>query len=159
MIMLSGDGMEECEICGKRSGDIYVVNVEEAELRVCTSCAKGKKIVSKVTERKSSPKGMGMAKKPDIEQLVENYGAVIHEARERMKIPVKVLAEMINEKETHLLHVEQQRTRPSEELRKKLESALGIRLVEQVQTEDESVHGRAGGDGVTLGDFITKKQK
>ena len=100
MIMLSGDGMEECEICGKRSEDIYVVNVEEAELRVCTRCAKGKKIVSRVVERKSLPKGMGMAKRPDIEQLVDNYGAVIHEARERMKIPVKVLAEMLNEKET-----------------------------------------------------------
>ncbi len=151
--------MEECEICGKRSKDIYIVNVEEAELRVCTGCAKGKKIVSKVVERKVAPKGFGTVKKPDIEQLVDNYGEIIHEARERMKIPVKVLAEMISEKETHLLHVEQQRTRPSEELRKKLERALGVRLVEVAPAGDESMHGRGGGDSVTLGDFITKKRK
>jgi putative transcription factor len=151
--------MEDCEICGKRSDDIYVVNVEEAELRVCTKCAKGKKIVSKVVERKATPKGVGTVRRGDIEQLVENYGAVIHDARERMKLPVKVLAEMINEKETHLLHVEQQRTRPSEELRKKLERALSVRLVEPSQGADESVHGKGGGDSVTLGDFITKKHK
>jgi len=151
--------MEDCEICGKRSDDIYVVNVEEAELRVCTKCAKGKKIVSKVVERKAAPKNIGTVRKGDIEQLVENYGAVIHEARERMKLPVKVLAEMISEKEKHLLHVEQQRTRPSEELRKKLERALSVRLVEPSQGADESVDGKGGGDSVTLGDFITKKHK
>ncbi len=151
--------MEECEICGKRSEDIYVVNVEEAELRVCTKCAKGKKIVSKVIERKAAPRGIATERKNDYEQLVENYGKVIQEARERMKLPIKVLAEMLNEKETHLLHVERQTTRPSEELRKKLERALGIKLIEPPQGGEESIGGRGGGDSVTLGDFITKRRK
>lgn len=151
--------MEECEICGKRSEDIYIVNVEEAELRVCTKCAKGKRIVSKVIEKKVAPKGIARVRKGDVEQLVENYGEVIHDARERMRIPIKVLAEMISEKETHLLHVERQKTRPSEELRKKLERALSIRLIEPAQSAEEGASGRAGGDSVTLGDFITKVKK
>ena len=151
--------MEECEICGKRSDEIYVVNVEEAELRVCIKCAKGKKIISKVVERRVAPKSIVMARKGDIEHLVDNYGAAIREARERMKLPVKVLAEMINEKEKHLLHVEQQKTMPSEELRKKLEKALGIKLVEPAQAGDDSMHGRGGGDSITLGDFVIKKGK
>jgi putative transcription factor len=151
--------MEECEICGKKSSEIYIVNVEEVELRVCTKCAKGRKIISKISDDRKEPRRTAgpAPKRNDYEQLVENYGTVIRNAREAMRMPIKVLAELISEKETHLLHVEQQKTRPSEELRKKLEKELGIRLVEPAPGEDDK-SSRGGGDGVTLGDFIVKKK-
>jgi putative transcription factor len=138
--------MEECEICGKKSSDIYIVNVEEVELRVCTKCAKEARRMVGATPKKN-----------DFDQLIDNYGEVIRNARESMKMPIKVLAELISEKESHLLHIEQQKTRPSEELRKKLEKELGIRLVEPAAGQDEK-GGRGGGDGATLGDFVIKKK-
>ncbi len=150
--------MEECELCGKRTSDVYIVNVEDVELRVCTKCASGKKIVSKLVEQRKVPKTYTTERKNDYELLVDDYGTVIRNARERMKIPVKVLAELINEKETYLLHVEQQKTRPSEALRKKLERELGITLVDKSAASGDSSHGRGGGDGIVLGDFITKKK-
>ena len=149
--------VEECEICGKKSKEIYIVSVEEVELRVCTKCAKGKKIISRVVDEKKAPKQFVRERKPDYEQLVENYGMVIHNARESMKMPLKVLAELINEKETHLLHIEQQKTLPSEELRKKLEKELRIRLVEPSNSNEEK-SGKGSGDGITLGDFVVKKR-
>jgi putative transcription factor len=149
--------MEECEICGKKSSDIYIVNVEDVELRVCTKCAKGRKIVARVADRQTRQKqAVAREKKPDFEQLVDNYGSIIHKARESMRLPIKVLAEMINEKETLLLRVEQQKTMPSEELRKKLEKALGVRLVENVQQESEQRGGRGNSESATLGEFIGK---
>lgn len=153
-----GDWMEECEICGAKTKDVYIVNVEDVELRVCTKCAKGKKIISKVIEGSKSPKHVIKEQKNEPPQLVENYGTVIHNAREYMKLPIKVLAEMINEKETLLLRVEQQRTMPSLELTKKLEKALGIKLAEIEQQQNEGKTLGSRNDKITLGDYITKKE-
>lgn len=151
--------MEECEICGAKTNDIYVVNVEDVELRVCTKCAKGKKIVAKVTERANSPKQVARVQKNEVPQLVENYGLAIHNAREAMKLPIKVLAEMINEKETLLLRIEQQKTLPSTELTKKLEKALGIKLSDTQQSESENTGYTGRAEKVTLGDFMDSKKK
>ncbi len=152
--------MEECELCGSKMKDVYIVNVDEVELRVCTKCAQGKKIISKVVEQPKRP-GLPMKEaKKEIPQLIENYGSVIHAARESMKIPIKVLAEMISEKETLLLRVEQQRTMPSVELTKKLEKALGIRLAEtSAQMQEGSLNRSGQGEGATLGEFVGRNNK
>jgi putative transcription factor len=151
-----GDWMEECEICGTRAKDIYIVDVESVELRVCTKCAKGKKIVAKAVDSQALTKKMATKRKDDEPQLVENYGTLIHNARESMKLPIKVLAEMINEKETLLLRVEQQKTLPSVALTKKLEKALSIKLAEQEKVGE--LGGRSGSsDGATIGEFISRK--
>ena len=69
-------------------------------------------------------------------------------AREHMKIPVKVLAEMISEKEGVISRVEQQKMVPPEPLRKKLEQALRIKLAEAAPSESSSYQGvRQGGGG------------
>jgi putative transcription factor len=150
-------GMEECEICGTKTNSIYVVNVEDVELRVCVKCAKGKKVLRTIddTAKKPSFKSSREAKKEEA-QLIENYGNVMHSARESMKIPLKVLAEMLNEKETLLLRIEQQKTMPAVELTKKLEKALNIKLTEEAKEVNVSFGG--GGDKVTLEDFIKKKK-
>jgi putative transcription factor len=146
--------MEECEICGAKVNDIYVVDVEDVELRVCTKCAKGKKIVSKVVKNRGTPNLR--ERKIEDPQLVENYGAAIHNAREAMKIPLKVLAEMLNEKDTLLLRIEQEKTLPSLELTKKIEKALGIKLTEP-EKQGENVVLNRNRDGATLGDFAEKR--
>ncbi len=147
--------MEECEICGARAKDIYIVNVEEAELRVCTRCTKGKKIVSKVIERPARGAQQKARAPEDAANVVENYGALIRDARESMRIPIKVLAERINEKETLLLRIEQQKTVPDAKLSKKLERALGIKLSDsQQQGETGNYTGR--GEEPTIGEFIKK---
>jgi len=149
--------MEECEICGTKANDIYVVDVEDVELRVCAKCAKGKKIISRVSDQRAAAKAMAFKElKNDPAQLVENYGRVIHDARESMKLPIKVLAEMLNEKETLLLRVEQQRTMPSQELSKKLERALKIKLTETGDGRSDKVSiGRA--ESASLGEFVKRK--
>ncbi|MGI0100389.1 MAG: helix-turn-helix domain-containing protein [Candidatus Micrarchaeaceae archaeon] len=148
--------MEECEICGAKSNDVYIVDVEEVELRVCTKCAKGRKIISKPVESRGRRAAAQVQAKKDEPQLVEDYGMKIHDARELMHLPLKVLAEMINEKETLLLRVEQQKTMPSVALAKKLERALKIKLAEPEQQSDETFTGGGGGRAV-LGDFMGRK--
>jgi putative transcription factor len=152
--------MEECELCGEPMQNVYGINVDSVELRVCAGCAKGKRIVYREEAKSKRPPGRAggvhaAAQKPvrgEVE-VVDDYGRKIRNAREAMRLPTKVLAEMINEKESLLIRVEGQRTLPNEKLTKKLEKALGIKL-EQVEEVSEA-KGRPGRkDEATLGEFI-----
>ncbi len=150
--------MEDCELCGRQTKNIYVVEVENVELRTCASCAKGKKVIRTELEqvkqssnnRRATPKPMKEEDKP----LVDDYAKVIRDARVQMKLPIKVLAEMINEKEGLILRVEEERTMPSIELTKKLEKLLKIKLTyEPVQDTNKYNTGKKN-SSVTIGDFV-----
>ncbi len=152
--------MEECELCGNKTADIYIVDVEGVELRVCAKCAKGKRVISKAsTEGAAKKAGYGTrrersgAKQSNETEIVDDYGRLIREARERMKLPLNALAEMINEKETLLYRVENQKTLPTAELSKKLEKALNIKLERAAAPSDDA--NRSGKkENATLGEFM-----
>lgn len=145
-------------MCGRGMNDAYIVSVEGTELRVCLSCSKGKKVLYREVEARkgAGAKGAAIARpKPKGEsELVEGYGRRIHEARDSMRIPLKVLAEMISEKEAYISRVEEEKTKPTIELTKKLEKALNIRITQQSEEEPGKAHGKTHGGGATLGDFI-----
>ncbi|MCL4379383.1 MAG: multiprotein-bridging factor 1 family protein [Candidatus Marsarchaeota archaeon] len=146
--------MEECELCGRQMKDAYIVSVEGADLRVCSDCAKGKKVLYKeVEERKNTAPRKTISKGDDRVELVEGYGKMIHAARDQMQLPLKVLAEMINEKEAHMLRVEEEKTRPSIELTKKIERALNIKITQQKDGGPDMHVGKKSG-GATIGDFF-----
>ena len=147
--------MEECELCGAQTKNAYVVNVEDVELRVCAKCAQGKKVLSKPSYKIAAK--ATRPKREEDQPLVENYGKVIRAARDRMDLPLKVLAEMLNEKETLLSRVEQQSTLPTMKLMKKLEKALSIRLIDAEADVDSGSTSAARKSGVTLGDFVNSK--
>lgn len=147
--------MEECELCGEPMQSVYGVNIDGVELRVCVSCAKGKRVIYKEEERrkgraKAHPKAVSPKKKET--ELVDDYGSRVRKAREAMKLPTKVLAELINEKESLLIRVEAQRTLPDPRLTRKLEKALGIKLEQEAE---EVSHLRDGSrkEDATLGEF------
>jgi putative transcription factor len=149
--------VEDCELCGRPTKDIYVLNVENVELRACASCAKGKKVIRTEMEpqmQRLKPAFQRPRRVSDEDrQLVEDYQNVIRNAREGMKIPLKVLAEMLNEKEHLLLRIEEGKTMPTIELTKKLEKALKIKLTEEPK-EPEKKFTAGKSQGATLGDFV-----
>ncbi|MEM0154945.1 MAG: multiprotein-bridging factor 1 family protein [Methanothrix sp.] len=153
--------MEECELCGRQTSVVYVVSIEGVEFRVCASCAKGKKIISEPNERKPNSNG-SYTKREKVETdengpaLIDGYGAAIRNARERLKIPIKVLAEMINEKETFLARVEEEKTEPPMPLVKKLEKTLGISLISAADKPETKTHSIGQHGNVTLGDYTSK---
>jgi putative transcription factor len=149
--------VEECELCGRQTRDIYVVNVESVELRACASCAKGKKVIRTELESAKQSANSRNARPVHVREedrpLVENYAKVIREARERMKLPIKVLAEMINEKEHLLLRIEEEKTLPTIALTKKLEKVLKVKLTEEPKEDKERFTTRQQ-QKPTIGDFI-----
>jgi putative transcription factor len=146
--------MEECELCGNKISEVYVINLDGTELRVCARCAAGKAVIGRSGEKVRTTPMHRSALKEEA-PLKDNYGTIIREARERMKLPIKVLAEMLNEKETFILRVEEQTMRPDAKLAKKLEKALGVTLYGE-QEPTGTVHGRGNSEKATLGEFIER---
>ncbi len=128
--------MEEptCEICG-RKGVKAVVSVEGARLVVCGSCARDKKVLHFLEERESATGAElrpRVRKTEETEELVENYGKILRRAREKMRLPLSVVAERINEKESYLEKIEREEMVPTFAVARKLEKELGITLIEKV---------------------------
>ncbi len=148
--------MEECELCGRQTKDIYVLDVENVEIRACAKCAKGKKVIRTEIEKPLVNRNPNYIKPKSDEdrELVEGYGVKIRAARERMKLPIKVLAEMLSEKEHYLVRVEEEETRPTLELTKKLERALSIKLTQDVEEAKAVASSKGQSKGATIGDFI-----
>jgi|SRR3989344_1532615 len=151
--------MEECEICGSEDAR-YLVRIEGARLRTCAACASGGEILErqKAPMRQETPQPQVRKGKPELD-VVSDFGERIIAARRRMHIERKVLAEMISEKESFLDRVERGKSAPSEALARKLEKALGIRLLEVDSGDEHAPVPKAGGKGITLGDIVMVKKK
>lgn len=127
---------ETCEICG-RKGAHAIVEVEGAKLKVCGSCAYGKKILYHLDEAGEAREGTERRGPPpkfeETEEIVENYGKLIKNAREKLGLSRSVVAEKINEKESYLERIERGELTPTFAVARKLEKELGIKLLEKVQ--------------------------
>jgi putative transcription factor len=149
----------DCDICGRAAEIAYVVEIEGAMMTLCERCAKGKtpvRVLGEERMQKSTARKEPAAR--DEPEVVSDYGHRIRSARDAIGMSTKVLAEKINEKESTLIRVENQRMLPDETLRKKLERELGIKLMEQVPRGRTSA---AGGSNTptTLWDAAIRKEK
>ncbi|MFA5106494.1 MAG: multiprotein bridging factor aMBF1 [Candidatus Micrarchaeia archaeon] len=159
----------ECDICGRPDAGIFAL-IEGAKLRVCGSCARGGKIL--YVEHEEAPQrggntqpGAPQAEKHTMDKdeldLVDDYGAKIKSAREKLGLPLPVLGERIAEKESFLDRIEKGHARPSDQLARKIEKELGIELLEKASSMPFQAPGKPGKD-ITLGDVIEivrKKKK
>ena len=147
----------ECEICGKETNIIYVVEVEGAVMNVCAECSKGKKVTDKIDLSRQEKKVAKAAKEKEKEsEVIEHYGEAIRKAREKLGLPLNVLAERINEKASTLLRIEEEKTLPTDKVIKKLEKELGIKLLEEKKVEP-TVHIKPD-EPITLWDAAEKKE-
>ncbi|MEM0201440.1 MAG: multiprotein bridging factor aMBF1 [Candidatus Micrarchaeaceae archaeon] len=146
--------MYDCEICGKKTESLYIIDVEGAELTTCKKCAEGKNVIEimeeNINNKKHNPK-KSKEETPEVLEIIDNYGDIIRNARESMGVPVKVLAEMINEKESMLIRIEHGRLLPSDKVIYKLEKNLGIELKTTV-VEKTSKEKKDPDSPITLGD-------
>ena len=158
--------MEECELCGRKTDVVYIAEVEGVEFRLCASCAKGKKVLrTEKTEEKASKNFKKAAVRPqevkisreDME-LVDNYSAIIKHAREEMKLPIPVLAEMISEKEHLLMKIEEGKAVPPLKLIDKLEKTLRIKLLKPPE-KSERLNIKSPNKDITIGDIASDKLK
>jgi putative transcription factor len=167
----------QCEMCGETiHGPPRLVRVEGAELQVCGRCERFGTAVQqpKRTDirRPVSPPRTAPAAPPSPApayrkrdmfdymegEIVDDYAERIRHAREAKGLSQKDLALPMMERELLVKKIEKGELVPEEGVRRKLEKALGIRLLESVAPDAE----KKGKDVLapTLGDVtVIKKVK
>ncbi|OLS22801.1 MAG: hypothetical protein HeimC3_27440 [Candidatus Heimdallarchaeota archaeon LC_3] len=179
----------ECELCGIENPFVKKYLIEGAEVNACPSCGKfgkpvqtlSRKSYSKTSFRGSSggrppPNRFGSSgggrrsgysppnRRKDEAFLVENFGTLIQQTRERLGLTRKDVSESLFIRENLLARVESGKIRPKDDLIKKLEKILEIKLVEDssqttvtgnYNQKDSSNQSRT----LTLGDFARIRKK
>ena len=148
--------MDECEVCGRGAAELYVVDIEGASMHACRSCS-GNKSLYKSSNVGVTPRFAKVNFRSSTE-VIENYGKTIRQARESLGIPVKVLAERINEKESTLIRIERGDALPEDKLARKLEKFLNIKLFVAV-SDDGVSHSAAKSKELTFGDSVRIRER
>lgn len=125
----------ECTCCGKDFPRLNPTKIEGAVIEVCERCSKfGTKVSVHQPEVYASVKKTITVN--DLEnsalELVPEYGKLITRVRESKGLSRYDFAIKINEKESVLKRVEDQEFEPQDDLVKKIETFLDIRLKEKV---------------------------
>jgi putative transcription factor len=160
----------DCDICGKKDAS-FIIQVEGARMAACKGCAYHGKILLAL-EEEGEGKGSSGAKggyirpgahvprKPRSEEdLVEGYGMRIKTARERKGLKIEEFAKQISQRANYLDMIEREGTRPSIELAKKIEKALGIRLVEKEEESIGASIAKKGTSDMSLLDMLEMQNK
>ncbi|MDO9540006.1 MAG: multiprotein bridging factor aMBF1, partial [Methanocalculus sp.] len=162
---------EQCEACGQLiKGQSKTVRIEgSTPMKVCDRCARlGTEVVVQSGPRtvpgRTGP-GVRTAAPPvrrkrDVfdfigDDIVEDYADRIREARLAKGMTMKDLALELKEKEHLIRKIENGDLIPEDSVRKKIEAALEISLVESDGNQDDLT--KAGKTETTLGDVILVK--
>jgi putative transcription factor len=154
-----------CEVCGKESLMLKCVKIEGSELNACPECARfgveksprPKMTTAPVHVSDALEKRERRAQQKDVfsetaEELVPDFAQRIRKARERQGWSPEDLGKKLNEKKSVVLKLETGQMKPDDQLVKKLERLLGIKLKDTptAMSTPRTVQQR----GLTLGDFV-----
>ncbi|MFH1439932.1 MAG: multiprotein bridging factor aMBF1 [Candidatus Woesearchaeota archaeon] len=159
-----------CEMCGKE-GEMVKADIEGAVLVVCKDCGKFGKIISrvktkeeikkikKIEEKRSQEdaRPVNRLKSEIIQIIVDDYGNLIKNKREKLGLKQKELARMIAEKESLIQNVECEKFVPSINLARKFERFLKIKLVDQHEEKFEK-QNKSKDAALTIGDMLSIKK-
>lgn len=137
---------------------MYKVEVEGAILALCENCSKFGKILGKINRHRGEKISQKEAEEePEVmDIIVDDYAEKIRKGRESLGLTQQDFAKKISEKESLIHQLESGRFHPDIVLAKKLQKALGIKLIEEYEEKHEALQ-HAKSEGFTLGDFIKKK--
>lgn len=156
-----------CEMCGKKTSSLKAILIEGSMLNVCGNCARfGKPVKPEIAatpveiaqrlelrDRRFRTKNVF----ENIEnELVDDYARKIRDARTKMNLTPEELGKRINEKKTIITKIESGSMKPDENLIKKLEITLNIKLTEKTKTE--KVETKRTGGALTIGDLIKREE-
>lgn len=168
-----------CEVCGRRiRGKPNRVLIEGAVMMACEKCArlgtpyheppKPKAIPRKVIAKKapSIRKAQVKASPSEIDdslELVEDYGAKVRQAREKLGLTHEDLGKKIGEKVSVLRKIETGKMVPDNLLARKLEHALQVKLLVPAQSLETATQkfmvANKSQKGLTLGDVVQIKRR
>jgi putative transcription factor len=159
---------KQCEICGTQiQGSPNRIVIDGSALDVCKSCARFGKPEDKWSPvaRKIVPIERAFTvRKPkphdhfkDLVEIVPEFGKRIRNARESLSLTPEELGVRIKEKAALIKKIEREEIVPEDDIRKKLERELKIKLTDEAT--EARVKSAGGAKGLTLGDIANIKRK
>ncbi len=161
-----------CEVCGREIlGPPQRRIIEGARLTVCSRCASfgqtewspGRPTPTKAPPRSQSqglppprPRPRNDVESVEQQELVEDYGAQIRKARQKLGLSEKDLAKKMQEKESVVKNLEKGELTPDQKLVSKIRKHLGIDIVERVDVAKSGIVAKPTGDK-TIGDMLKMK--
>ena len=158
----------QCEVCGREiRGSGFRRVIDGAKLIVCSKCAKlgvsdwsedkpptVRKVVTKPKPRRVKRKTSGIEEELE---LIEGFGEIIREARRKRGLKHEDLGKMIGEKASVLKRVEKEKMIPDQNLTRKLEHTLHIKLLVKTSSIGKIDIPPVRSNGLTLGDIVKLK--
>ncbi|MEM1815054.1 MAG: multiprotein bridging factor aMBF1 [Sulfolobales archaeon] len=151
--------------------EMKVIYVENVKLSVCQSCysrlARGDvaREIEEATKAQTRRPRVSSDKKPeervlDEYEVVPDYADRVRQARERLGLTQKALADMVKESENTIKRIESGRLVPTIALARKLESVLSVKLLEPVvDSAQAQLPNPAKMKELTLGDVVSLKKR
>ena len=150
-----------CEVCGDEiRGQPHRKVIEGGRLTVCGRCAgfgSGEWSPYRPTQMRRGGPPPPRRPRSEVEateglELIEDYGATIKKARQKMRLNIEDFSRMIKEKESVVKKLEKEDLNPTRKLIRKLEDALNVKLLEASTPTAVPVARRAS-SGRTMGDI------
>ncbi|MAF89377.1 MAG: helix-turn-helix domain-containing protein [archaeon] len=119
----------ECELCGLVLDSERKVNVGGSTVSVCEHCTRyGKEIFTKNVA--ASKIGQSNYKMPDETLLVDDFGKIISQQRQKLEMTQKEFGVFLGVKLSELKMIENGKLRPDDATAKKMGNKLGLSLFE-----------------------------
>ena len=164
-----------CEVCGKEIlGPPQRRVIEGAKLTVCSKCAqfgsaewgtpkpapvKAPSVIGRVQAippPAPRPRIRNDVETVESQELVEDYGAQIRKARQKLGLSEKDLAKKMQEKESVVKNLEKQELTPDQRLIAKIKKYLSLDIVERVDAPKGGIIAKPTG-AKTIGDMLKMK--
>jgi putative transcription factor len=161
-----------CELCGAEVPRLKTVAIDATILSVCEDCSRFGEAVAAPTLRRGTTPPV-IAQRLESRQrrmtpkdvyteaggleLVEDFPTRIRTGRESRGWKQADLGAKINERASVIAKLESGTMTPGDDLVRKLERQLGIKLKERV--EPIAVKKKAAGTAITLGDLIKREDE
>ncbi|NLL95363.1 MAG: TIGR00270 family protein [Thermoplasmatales archaeon] len=158
-------------MCGKDVPVTRPVFIERSKINVCAACAKFGEDAKAGGAPGSAPSAVAIEQRlerrrrrmgtrdayagTETVSLVEDYGRVVREARQKRGLDLDEFSDSIGERRGTISRIEANELVPDDKLRKKLERELDITLMETVQASG-AVTAKSQGP-MTLEDFIKRE--
>ena len=153
-----------CDLCGAPiRGKGHTVVYEGGVVTVCDACyARIAKYAKPYREEKVQAKNtVQHQRRPKEEKelmVVDDYAVIIKNARERLKMTQKDLADKLKVSENIIKRFEGGKLKPTIDQARALEKILGVKLVEEVPSGGEA-SSRVRLDELTLGDIVNIRER
>lgn len=162
-------------MCGKDVPSLRRAIIEGTQMSVCGNCVKfgveqagsageitGRSRVTQSLDRRAVRSKARNIYDDMQEELVEDYGERVKNARTKLGLSIEDLGKLLNERAANLANVEKGTYHPPDTLISKLQKSLNIKLKEKPEAPS-GMGGKplnnVGAKELTLGDLIKKAQQ